>query len=267
MPMDIKSLLDEHRLDDAIAEATARVRSHPTDLPARTLLFELLCFAGLWDRALKQLDAVDQQGQDPASTLGTRVYRSLIAAEKSRADLFERGVAPHFVLSPPESVTLALEALEMLRLGRPDEASDRADRSEGARVHVRGRAGDQPFDDLRDADDLLASALEVFAPTGYCWIPWEHLQFLEVEPPRFLRDLLWLPAKLATFDGQMGEVHLPCLYPGSSTSDDPAIRLGRATSWTEKGGRIMRGVGRKLILHGDQASTPETLPALQCDPA
>src|SRR5439155_20373635 len=113
---------------------------------------------------------------------------------------------------------------------------------------VRGVAGEVAFEGIRDADDLLAPVLEVFTATGYYWVPWVHIQYLEVPAPRTFRDLLWSPAKLATFDGQVGEVFLPSLYPFTSGHPDPQVRLGRKTDWVDLGPDLVRGVGRKLFL-------------------
>src|SRR6185312_13428937 len=117
-----------------------------------------------------------------------------------------------------------------------------------------GTADGVPFDDIRDSDDVLGPVLEVFASSSYFWVPWEHVQFLEIAAPKSLRDLLWIPARFASFDGQIGEVYLPVLYPGSSASQDDAIRLGLKTDWLESGG-IVRGVGRKTLLVGEGART------------
>jgi type VI secretion system protein ImpE len=142
-----------------------------------------------------------------------------------------------------------------MREGREDEAWALLDRAAELCAPIRGTVGGAAFDDFRDADDLLAPVLEVFTATGYFWVPWEQIQFLEVPAPRTLRDLLWTPANLSTFDGQLGEVSLPGLYPGSSSSADDAIRLGHKTEWIKRDGGPVRGLGRKLFLVGDEART------------
>jgi type VI secretion system protein ImpE len=108
---------------------------------------------------------------------------------------------------------------------------------------------------IRDADDLLAPVLEVITAEGYFWAPWENVQFLLVPPPQHLRDLLWAPARLATEDGLLGEVHLPNLYPGSYRHPDQAVRLGHMTVWTDAGSGIVRGSGQKMFLAGGEPRT------------
>src|SRR5689334_9834599 len=55
-------------LQEALAAATADVKSHPADTTRRGFLCELLCFAGDWERADRQLDALAQQ--DPEAMVG-----------------------------------------------------------------------------------------------------------------------------------------------------------------------------------------------------
>ena len=159
---------------------------------------------------------------------------------ESRARLFAEGLRPRFVLESPPAVELHLEALDLLRLGRPAQAREALDRAGTPQAALRGTAGDVAFDEFRDFDDILAPVLEVVAPAGYFWVPWEHIQHLSVSPPRNLRDLLWTPVDLATFDGQLGQVYVPNLYPGTATHPDDLVRLGRKTVWQDAGEGIVR---------------------------
>ena len=52
------------RLDSAIETLGAELRSNPLDAQRRTFLFELLTFAGQYDRAAKQLDVLARSGAD-----------------------------------------------------------------------------------------------------------------------------------------------------------------------------------------------------------
>jgi type VI secretion system protein ImpE len=251
-------LLEAGQLAQAIEHVKGELRTQPADLHRRTILFELLCFAGDWAGAERQLDFIDHRGTGPMTVVGVQVYRNLLEAERARGLLFGGGVRPRFMLAPPAGVAARLEALDRLREGRPDEARSLLDAADAAPAPLRGTSRGEAFEDFRDADDLLAPVLEVFTATGYYWVPWEQIQFLRVPPPRSLRDLLWLPAQLASFDGQLGEVFLPSLYPGSGAHPDDLVRLGRKTEWLEPGAGIMRGAGLKLFLVGDDArSLPE----------
>jgi type VI secretion system protein ImpE len=84
--------------EGGVQALSAELRDNPADAKRRTFLFELLSFAGEYERALKQLDVLAQQG--PQAEMGTLVYRSAIQAELQRQELFR---AKGFPESPAES--------------------------------------------------------------------------------------------------------------------------------------------------------------------
>jgi type VI secretion system protein ImpE len=253
--MTVKALMEAGRLEDAVSQLSDEVRSRPTDRQGRTFLFELLCFAGESDRAERQLDVLGQQGGDPETGLGLRLYRGLLAAERSRSRLFSEGVRPRFLSEVPPAVELHLQALGAVREGRFENARALLDRADWLRTPARGTAGGLAFEEICDADDLLRPVLEVFTPAGYFWVPWEQIQDLEVAPPQNLRDLLWAPAKLATRDGQPAEVFLPNLYQGSACHAEGLVRLGHKTDWLDLGEGVVLGSGRKVFVVGDDDRT------------
>ena len=99
---------------------------------------------------------------------------------------------------------------------------------------MTGTCDDQPFDDLRDLDELTASFFEVLTSTGkYFWIPLERVDTVEFRAWERPRDLLWRRAHMVVRGGPDGEVYLPVLYAGSvcrsgrSDSPGPSDRLAR----------------------------------------
>lgn len=208
-----RALLDEGRLDEAIEALGAELRDDPGDVRARTFLFELLCFAGDYDRAEKQLDVVARGSRE--AELGALLYRSALHAERTRQELFASG-------SPPPG--------------------------EDARP-VAGRLNGRPFASITDADPRLGARLELFAAGQYTWIPFAQLAAVRVQAPSRLRDLLWAPARVQAADGypgaEMGEVLLPALSPLSWRHADGEVRLGRATEWEEG---AAAPAGQKLLL-------------------
>jgi len=76
------ALYREGRLREAIKALGDELRSNPLDAKRRTFLFELLLFAGEYDRAEKQLDLLAGANADAAA--GTLLYRSALHAERTR---------------------------------------------------------------------------------------------------------------------------------------------------------------------------------------
>lgn len=201
-----QELFKAGKLADALKALSAEVRDNPADTQRRTFLFELLCFAGDFERADKQLEVLGQGG--PASEIGVLVYRSAVYAERQRADLFVKGEYPKPPDPPPPPVS--------------------------------GKFNDKPFTSFSDADPRIGARLELFAAGTYLLLPFEHVASVRMQPPKRLRDLLWIPAAVRTkksFKGaELGEVLLPVLSPLSWQHSDEAVRLGRATVWEQRDG-------------------------------
>ncbi len=247
--MKAKELYEAGKLDEAIAASVAEVKRHPADASPRWLLCELLCFSGAWERVDKHLDLLGTQ--DPEMVAPISLFRQLIRAEQAREDFRREGRLPEFMGKPSPRLQLRLEASICIREEKPDEAADLLDRAEQLRTPVAGSAAGEPFDDLRDLDDLTASFLEVFTSTGkYFWIPIESVRRIEFRKPERLSDLLWRRAHLSVCGGSDGEVFLPTLYAGSHEESEDQVRLGRQTDWRGGDASPVRGVGQRMFMVG-----------------
>jgi type VI secretion system protein ImpE len=257
-PGEAGRLFREGKLADALTAANAAVRKTPTDIGARVLLAELLVFAGNIDRADVVLDACADL--DPTAALVVAEFRQLLRGETARRQLFSEGRLPEFLGEPTAAQRLSLAAVVALRNGDTQEAGKRAAEAEEARVHPNGIAGGGAFDDMRDADDLLASCFEVITTTGkYFWIPPQRVVLLEFHPMKRPRDLYWRRASMQVADGPDGDVYLPMIYPpvaNAATELTDALRLGRATDWSQAGDDgPMRGLGAVTLLVGEETMT------------
>ena len=212
-----KELYRAGKLDAAVQALVAELRDNPADTQRRVFLFELLSFAGEYDRAEKQLNILAQAGPDALT--GTLMYRAALAAERSRHDLFAKKDYPGAAAEAPA---------------------------------IRGTLNGKPFESIEDADPRVGPRLEIFAAGQYMWLPLGQMASIEMEAPKRLRDLLWIPAVICTgpaFKGQeLGEVMLPVLSPFSSRHSDDAVRLGRATVWEEPEDGDPVPLGMKMLL-------------------
>jgi type VI secretion system protein ImpE len=238
------------QLPEAIQAQTQAVKAEPAHQGKRLFLFELLAFAGEWDRARRQIEAVKYD--DVHLDAATSAYRSLLDSETARRRLFQEGVEPRFLAEPPEHLRLRLQVAQALRGNQGQEAVQLLARADELTPAVLGQLNGKPFHGLRDCDDLFGPVLEVMAHGQYYWVALEQVRALALNPPRFPRDLIWLPARLEMADAA-GDVFLPVLYPGSSTHSDPAVQLGRLTDWIAAEGVPVRGVGLRTFLVGDDA--------------
>lgn len=219
--MSAVELFHAGRLQDAIAALGSEVRDNPTDLQRRTFLFELLCFAGNYERAEKQLDVLASANPDAAN--GGLLYRSALHAQRLREEQFDKG-AHEYSAAPSDQVS--------------------------------GTLNGKPFSRLRDADPRLGARLEVYAAGQYMWIPFHYIASIQTQQPKQLRDLLWLPAIVKTSESysglDLGELLLPALTPYSWDDESEAVQLGRVTEWValESGHEVP--IGRKLLIADDE---------------
>ena len=221
--MNAQELFRAGKLNEAIQAAGLEVRDNPTDVRRRTFLFELLCFAGEFDRAGKHLSVLSQAGTDAET--GALLYRSALAAERKRQLFFES-----HAYANSSSVPTACPGT------------------------LNGRA----FETIEDADPRIGARLEVFIAGEYVWLPFEHIGSMKTEQPRFLRDLLWatglVMAGPAAKGQEFGEVLLPTQYPFSWRQSNDEVRLGHVTEWLdlEEVGEVP--IGQKLlVLDGEEA--------------
>jgi len=247
--MNAKDLFDAGKLSAALEELNQEVRAHPIDFRLRTFLFELLCFAGDYQRAELQLDVIAQQNTN--IELGAQIYRNALAAERLRIAVATQDSLPTFLLEPPAFAALHVAALHRLREGKSAEA--RVLLTEAAEVQplVSGKVDGAPFSDFSDGDAVLSPFLEVIIRERYVWVPFIQVKRFTVAAPKRLRDLLWVPGTLETLNGPAGEVFFPVLYGGSSGNESEQVKLGRMTVWKDAGEGLQRGMGQRMFFVDD----------------
>src|SRR6185503_6530646 len=159
---------------DAVSALNAEVRDHPADADKRWRLVELLCLDGKLDRADAQLEVIATQA--PEARPGVSLLRQLVRAEQARRQVFGEGRLPEFLGLPDETMTKRLRAATALRSGDAKLAGQLLEEAEEVRRPVHGTCDGQPFDDLRDLDDVTADFFEVLTSTGkYYWIPFDRV--------------------------------------------------------------------------------------------
>jgi type VI secretion system protein ImpE len=245
-------LFQAGRLQDAIDQALAAVKKNPTDADRRGLLAELLCLAGEWDRADKQVDTMGLQ--DPEATVALSLIRQLIRGEVWRKECFQDGRPPELLADATPTVRASLETLAAMRSGDMAAAARLVAEADEGRPAVAGVCDGQSFSDFRDLDDVTAGVFEVLSSTGkYFWIPIERVQSIEFHPPNRPRDLIWRQAEMTVADGPSGDVYLPAIYSPFGAPVDDQLRLGRGTDWVGGSGEPTRGRGQRMYLVGDEA--------------
>ena len=217
--MNARELYKAGKLNEAVQALSAELRDNPTDAQRRTFLFELLCFTGDFDRARKHLEVLAKENQK--SGMGALLYEACMHSERTRRDIFEKREFPAVPAIPSKKGTL------------------------------NGTA----FESLEDADPRIGARLEVYSAGAYLWIPLAHIESIEIEPPKRLRDMLWAPVLIKTGpdfnQAELGECLIPVLCPFSYKNSDDNVRLGRMTVWEEQDGEAVP-FGQKTFLMDDE---------------
>ena len=247
---DIAGLLKSGNLADAVAQATARVRSAAGDHAARTVLAELLCLEGSFGRAEAQLAIVAQQTVDRPVAIAR--MRHLIRAAMARDAWFQQGAVPNLLDAPTPLQRAAIELAVAMRAGEAERVATLLEQAEALRPHVAGQADEVPFDDWRDVDDRSAWFLEVLTHDGgYMWVDPVTVAGLRFTPASRPIDLLWRDARMALHDGRVAEIVVPAQYV--SAVPDQANRLAQSTDWHDGPGGACTGSGQRLWLLGEDA--------------
>ena len=202
------------RLEAAIDALGVELRSNPNHAQRRSFGFELLSFAGQYDRAAKQLDILASAGT--MAEAGASVYRAALQNERVREHMFATGDYPMGEVPAVAGGTLNGDA----------------------------------FTTIADADPRIGARLELMAGGRYLWIPFAHIASITIEAPTRLRDTHWVTARLETSPEiramDLGEVLIPALSPAAWKLEDPDLRLGRATDWEELPDGDFAPVGMKV---------------------
>jgi type VI secretion system protein ImpE len=216
------------------------------------LFGQMLCIAGEYDRADKQLDLLSTL--EPKYVMEVANWRNLIRAAQHRKDFYEEGRPPEVIGDLSPRMGKHIEAIAALRADDEAAFEKALEDAESSRQEIKGSWNEESktFDDFRDLDDLNGGFMEVLAPNGkYYWIANEAISSIVFEDTKLPIDYLWRKADLILNDGTQGEVYIPVTYVDTKTDQQ---RLARETDWQQyKSTETMRGYGQKTYLVGDEA--------------
>lgn len=256
--MTILDLIRDNQLAAALEAGKKTVRDNPTDIEARSILCQLFCFSGDWERADNQLATIAQQ--DSEMQLGVGLIRQLMRAEVAREQFFTEGRTPELVAEPSDAMQALLRALIAVREGSFGEVAQHLEAVKENLPVVSGEANGIEFDFARNLDDFMSGFFEVLTTNGkYFLIPFENVSSVTFREPERLQDQIWRSANIEVEGGLDGEVYIPTRYsrhlrPVDDLSD--ALIMGGETEWIPlfEDGPVV-GQGQKMFVFGDNAYT------------
>lgn len=260
--MNIKDLIKEGKLAQARAELVAAIKTHPGDTASRTLLFQVLLFSGEWDKAQRHLETL--AALDVKMMAATPLYENLLKGERERLEVASWQTMPSFLPETPTYFEDYYKACQQLQANIDGRGPEIFAAMAAQIPQVTGTVNGTPFSGVRNTDDVLAFALEVFAHDRYFWVPFDTIREIIVTPPQTLLDLMWISASITTWSGLSMNGYLPVLYPNTWKHDNEQVRMGRMTDWFSPSGSCVRGAGQQVFVFGDQALSLLELKDVQC---
>ncbi|WP_414162803.1 type VI secretion system accessory protein TagJ [Superficieibacter sp. BNK-5] len=249
LPTTLSALIQEHSIAEGIQMAEQQIRENPAKALCRHSLFQLLCVAGDWARALHQLQLCARM--DANYSQEARLYRELVRCEMFRHTVFQGEQQPGFLLPQPVWVESLLAALGSN--GDIHQSDEHRNTALEAITDTRGQWNGGTFDWVSDSDSRLGPVLELITGGVYIWLPFSQIRSLESPSPARLTDLLWKPVNITLVNGDTHGAWLFTRYSGSESASD-ALRLCRETIWQDGPGETtVRALGQKVWLtsHGD----------------
>lgn len=241
--MTAEELVKEGRLDEALTALQNTVRDAPARADLRVFLFQLLSVMGRWDRALTQLNVAAEL--DSKNLLMAQVCRAALQCEALRAQVFQGKRTPLVLGEPQPWVGQLVEALRLRAGGHHDHADQLRDEAFEAASASPGFVDQAPFEWLADIDDRLGPVFEAIVEGRYYWVPMANVAAIDIDPPTDLRDAVWSPVRFTWTNGGDAIALMPVRYPGSESSEDPAVRMARKSDWAAADG-AERPVGQRM---------------------
>jgi len=254
--MDAASHLKEGRLEESLAALMDAIRQKPEDNSLRVFLFQLAAVLGQWDRCLTQLRLVETL--DPETEWLGKAFQQVVQAEFVRSQVFAGKLAPLLFGEPEEWMGWFIQALKLTNDGSLAEAKALRDRALECAPANPGTVDGRPFEWIMDADPRLGPFLEVIIGGSYYWAPFSRIRHIRAEPPKDLRDLVWMAASFTWSNGGEATGHIPVRYPGTELQACNELKLARRTDWVSQSDGSQTGLGQRLL-----ATENEDIPLLE----
>jgi type VI secretion system protein ImpE len=230
----------------ALAQLQAEIRQKPADLKLRVFLAQLLMIEGQWERALNQLQVIEEL--DAGALPMVRTYQHAIQCERLRAGVFAGERTPLIFGDPEQWIGLLAQSVSLFGKGHASQAADLRAQAFEAAPESKGSLNGARFEWLADGDSRLGPVFEVLLNGNYYWIPMHRIQRVVIEAPEDARDLVWTPANFTWTNGGEAPGLIPTRYPGSEKSEDNAIRMSRKTEWQELKPQGYLGSGQRILM-------------------
>lgn len=234
-------------LDACKAAQIERIKAEPGDAKERAFFAQILMVEGDYARATKQLQMLAEL-EASAIDLVTD-YCAAFSAEETRADVMAGKTAPSIMGEPSAWIAKMVEALRLDAAGASAEAYDLRQQAFAEAPATAGELDGTKFAWLSDADNRFGPVLEAVMNGEYHWIPFETIATIKFEPPKDLRDVIWVVGIVTLTNGGEWPILIPARYPGSDTKSGGEVghALSRRTDWSVLHEDHYAGLGQRMF--------------------
>lgn len=251
--MNAESLLKSGDLEECKNQLFSEIRKDPSNPDLRIFLFQLSCINQDWDKALTQLDVVNDLSPDAAPMVNT--YKQLIECEQIRQKVLSGEKEPVCFGEPSDWLAYYVKAFAKTVSGDFEQAKSLIEEGAAQAPEIAGSINNEhAFNWLSDGDVRFGPSIEVILNGGYYWLPYEYIASLEFEPVEDLRDLVWRPANLTLKNKGKLIVFVPSRYPITAETNDQQ-KLARTCEWGEPESNFYIGQGQRIFI-SDQDEFP-----------
>ncbi len=247
------------QLTSALAFLKEKIKVSPKDLTLRSLLVELLCVQGEYERADQQIETLVVQ--NPSFAFSGKQLRQLIRAAKHRQEVLMQGRLPQWIEKPNAAINGQVKALTHAIAEKFADAAKEVNKLNKSESALKGSLNGAPFVGLRDLDDRTAYVIELLALNGeYYWVPFNMIKSMVFDASKELISLIWKPVFVTFNNGLEQNFYFPATYVNNELND--LQLLGQETVWAERQG-FVQGRGQKMFLIGDDAISANEIKTLQ----
>lgn len=229
-------------------DAKRRVQATPTDVGARSALWQIFALRGEFDRARMQLEAL--VSFDSSWAMEAEACQGLLQAEAQRQRVLSGEVPPVCLGEAPAWFETLTGGLALIH-SAPERGAALLLQAQMESTARAGTLNGQSFEWLCDGDARLGPCVEVMSKGRYFWLPWASVRSIVTRPPTELRDRMWAHALVEIGDEGSIELFLPARYPDPEEDEQ---RMARVTVWRPLGENAYIGLGQKTLVT-DQGET------------
>lgn len=237
-------------INDKINNIKSKIKDNPLNIDFRFELLQYECLKGLWESALKNIDACLKISGN--NNQYNKLFRNNILCEIQRKACFNHELDAYFVDNDIDHYSkLQYEIFHDYLHSRESKGTEQLEHLNDIVAHefnVTLNSGEVLVGTFRDTDDRTQSILEIFLDDKYAWVSIHNIKTIEFYENLFLVDLIWRRAVITMQNGKQLACFIPVRYFSNTlNTDDEDFVLAKKTRWTSDLHHLCCGVGQKTF--------------------